>query len=490
MALMFSRLARNYAKNGYFPTDAETLSRVLQAIQPSSGRMRILDPCAGEGAAIAEVAHHLERESVDAYGIEYDTERAQSMMGLVDTGLQGDLMDMVVSPRSMGLLWLNPPYGDLVADHQGYQGTGRKRLEKLFYQRSIHSLQYGGVLVLIIPVYSLDKELTGWLSNHFTNLRVFRAAVDDFQQVVIIGNRVRRHEVEGTDSARHYRKWLLNVGVKEANPDIIPSEWLLDSYVVPTAKGEMGHFYRVSIEPDQLAQEVGQLGGLWNDLGTVFTDVSVRPRPPVRRLSQWHLALSLAAGAITGVVHSSNGRCLVVKGDTHKDKVAKTEFTENEDGSITETRVMTDRFVPRILGWEMTPGSDQLGQLLTITSKPPANEPVLDEGESEEETPESSSAMQAQRQMRQGRLQLGRVVLTRAVNELVAEGVFNPMDLLRRHAAGDWGDISEDDRALNNTALIQEERVMSAYQINNDLVVWIITEADRSVTTLLLPQDY
>ena len=489
MALMFSRLAHNFAKNGYYPTDAETLTRVLQAIQPSSGRMRILDPCAGEGAAIADAAHHLGRDSVDAYGIEYDTERAQSMMGLVDTGLQGDLMDMVVSPRSMGLLWLNPPYGDLVADHQGYQGTGRKRLEKLFYQRSINSLQYGGVMVLIIPVYSLDKELTGWLSNHFTNLRVFRAAVDDFQQVVIIGNRVRRHEVEGTDSARHYRKWLLNVGMKDSTPDVIPSEWLLDPYVVPTAKGEMGHFYRVSIEPEQLAQEVGQLGGLWNDLGTVFSDESVRSRPPVRRLSQWHLALSLAAGAITGVVQSSNGRCLVVKGDTHKDKVAKTEFTENEDGSVTETRVMTDRFVPRILGWEMTPGSDQLGQLLTITSKPPAppaNE-SLDEGQPEDETSDATSGGQVSSQTR---LQLGRIVVTRAVNELVAEGVFNPMELLRRHVNGDWGDISEDDCALNNTALTQEERVMSAYQVNNDLVVWIITEADRSVTTLLLPQDH
>lgn len=489
MALMFSRLAHNFAKNGYYPTDEESLSRVLQAIQPSSGRMRILDPCAGEGAAIADAAHHLGRDSVDAYGIEYDNERAQSMMGLVDTGLQGDFMDMVVSPRSMGLLWLNPPYGDLVADHQGYQGTGRKRLEKLFYQRSIHSLQYGGVMVLIIPVYSLDKELTGWLSNHFTNLRVFQAAVDDFQQVVIIGNRVRRHEVEGTDSARHYRKWLLNVGLKDSTPEVIPSEWLLDPYVVPTAKGEMGHFYRVSIEPEQLAQEVGQLGGLWNDLGTVFSDESVRPRPPVRRLSQWHLALSLAAGAITGVVQSSNGRCLVVKGDTHKDKVAKTEFTENEDGSVTETRVMTDRFVPRILGWEMTPGSAQLGQLLTITSKPPAppaNE-SLDEGQPEDETSDATSGGQVSSQTR---LQLGRIVVTRAVNELVAEGAFNPMDLLRRHVNGDWGDISEDDRALNNTALTQEERVMSAYQVNNGLVVWIITEADRSVTTLLLPQDY
>ena len=56
----------------------------------------------------------------------------------------------------------------------------------------------------------------------------------------------------------------------------------------------------------------------------------LQPRPPVRELSRWHLALALAlaAGAISGVVRSKSGRILVVKGDTYKDKVCKTEFTE------------------------------------------------------------------------------------------------------------------------------------------------------------------
>ncbi len=55
MTLMFQRLARNFAKNGYFPTDAETTQRTLNALAPVKiGRMRILDPCAGEGVALAD----------------------------------------------------------------------------------------------------------------------------------------------------------------------------------------------------------------------------------------------------------------------------------------------------------------------------------------------------------------------------------------------------------------------------------------------------
>ena len=51
MALIFQRLARNFIKQGYFPTDAETIARVLGALEgPERGRLRILDPCCGEGA--------------------------------------------------------------------------------------------------------------------------------------------------------------------------------------------------------------------------------------------------------------------------------------------------------------------------------------------------------------------------------------------------------------------------------------------------------
>ncbi|EPG3719964.1 MAG: DUF6094 domain-containing protein, partial [Pseudomonadaceae bacterium] len=73
-----------------------------------------------------------------------------------------------------------------------------------------------------------------------------------------------------------------------------------------------------------------------------------------------------AAGAISGVVRSKTGRVLVVKGDTHKDKTLQREFTEREDGSIAETRILTDKFVPVIRAWDMTPGSATRGEVLTI----------------------------------------------------------------------------------------------------------------------------
>ena len=111
----------------------------------------------------------------------------------------------MISRQSFGLLWLNPPYGDLVADHSGasqYQGSGRKRLEKAFYQRCLPLLQYGGVMVLIVPHYVLDDELTGWLSNHFTGLRIYAAADPTFKQVVIFGIRVRRRTWPGRTPIR------------------------------------------------------------------------------------------------------------------------------------------------------------------------------------------------------------------------------------------------------------------------------------------------
>ena len=96
---------------------------------------------------------------------------------------------------------------------------------------------------------------------------------------------------------------------------------------------------------------------LWPSQDTHLGAAQQSLRPPARALSHWHLALALAAGAISGVVRSKTGRVLVVKGDTHKDKTLQREFTEREDGSIAETRILTDKFVPVIRAWDMTPGS-------------------------------------------------------------------------------------------------------------------------------------
>lgn len=368
MALMFPRLARNFIRNGYFPTDEPTLERALTALAPSPGSMSILDPCAGEGVAIAEAAHALGREQVQVFAVEYDAERAAHARKLVDRCLHGDLMDALISRQSFGLLFLNPPYGDLtrgVDGNLGYQGQGRPRLEKLFYQRSIPLLQYDGVLVLIIPFYVLDAEFVGWLTRHFANLRIYRAVDTQFKQVVIFGRRVRQRE-QLSDDTKTARGLLLQVGQGDIEAAELPCEWPFLPYTVPASPAEPEHFYRVTLEPEQFTDEVQRLQGLWPALDTHLGAAQQSLRPPARALSHWHLALALAAGAISGVVTSKSGKVLVVKGDTHKEKSLTTEYTERDDGSVGETRILTDRFVPVIRAWDMTPGSPTRGEVLTI----------------------------------------------------------------------------------------------------------------------------
>ena len=83
---------------------------------------------------------------------------------------------------------------------------------------------------------------------------------------------------------------------------------------------------------------------------------------------------------------------------------------------------------------------------------------------------------------------LGQVVITAH-----AQDVLHPEDVpaaLRRHASGDWGELDGHDRHENDLALQQGLRLFSAYRDRCDVKFWIITEADRSATTILLPEDY
>jgi len=83
---------------------------------------------------------------------------------------------------------------------------------------------------------------------------------------------------------------------------------------------------------------------------------------------------------------------------------------------------------------------------------------------------------------------LGRTVITsNAEQSLVIDDV---VAALRRHQRGDWGEVCRDDAKLNDDALLTGCRVLSAYADRKGLKFWIITEADRSVTTVLLPEDY
>jgi len=86
-------------------------------------------------------------------------------------------------------------------------------------------------------------------------------------------------------------------------------------------------------------------------------------------------------------------------------------------------------------------------------------------------------------------LPLGRVVATLGALKLLTEARAHPFDYLARHATGDWGDLCAFDRRQNEIALREGLRVLSSYPVGSECV-WIITEADRSVTTILLPEEY
>ncbi len=66
----------------------------------------------------------------------------------------------------------------------------------------------------------------------------------------------------------------------------------------------------------------------------------------------------------------------------------------------------------------------------------------------------------------------------------------DPTAYLVRHIAGDWGDIDEHDRRENELSLIHGFRLLSAYTLKTGTKIWVITEADRSATTVLLPEEY
>ena len=85
---------------------------------------------------------------------------------------------------------------------------------------------------------------------------------------------------------------------------------------------------------------------------------------------------------------------------------------------------------------------------------------------------------------------LGQVFLTVGAREALEEANQLPNEFLEKHQSGDWGEICEDDRQENELSVKEGFRILSAYKTANGEKIWVITEADRNSTTILLPCEY
>ncbi len=88
------------------------------------------------------------------------------------------------------------------------------------------------------------------------------------------------------------------------------------------------------------------------------------------------------------------------------------------------------------------------------------------------------------------RFSLGQLAATPGALEALGEANQDALEFLHRHQSGDWGDLGEEDKQENELSLREGFRILSAYHTSRGVKIWVITEADRSATTLLLPEEY
>jgi hypothetical protein len=88
------------------------------------------------------------------------------------------------------------------------------------------------------------------------------------------------------------------------------------------------------------------------------------------------------------------------------------------------------------------------------------------------------------------KFQLGKLVATRGADEALKANKQLPTEFIVRHVSGDWGDLEPEDKVENELSLLKGFRILSAYHLKDGTKIYVITEADRSMTTVLLPSEY
>jgi len=370
MALMFPRVANNFAKAGYFPTDEKTLESILSFLrieeQQVKGSISLLDPCCGEGVALAEITHHLRFESeqrcdVVSYGVEIDLDRyTHARQKMLDHCIKSDIKDCTIQPRSFSLLFLNPPYGKSAFCSDD---PTEDRLEKAFYKTAFRALAYDGVLCLILPISSFDMQMTKWLSSHYENLQVYRACTDQYNQVVVFGVR------QPSKNNETQQKKLLALKEK---PEEIPaiSKMTRNYYVVPTLPSvkqfRTDKMSLISVYDAIYSNPTIQLDDwrvLLHKFSTSNFGVTSRPLQPV---GNWHRCLMLAAGVVNGWLKSDSLQVLV-KGSIQRQETQTSEELETPDGisrGIRHKRRVDHQAV--VHGINMTEGHSDYGKVFRI----------------------------------------------------------------------------------------------------------------------------
>lgn len=300
------------AKMGYYPTPDTVTSIVTNHLRRQrEGLIRILDPCAGEGAAINAIGDHLKAEN---YGIELDLERGARAKEILTKCIVTDYQNAKIRHGSFSLLWLNPPY-DWGARNSDLEKS--ERYERTFLRDCIPYLSSRGILVYLIPQRRLDGHIARMLSYRFSDIAIYRFPEEEyraFRQLVIFGILKKKPEKDETVA-----ELLKRCGEQKAIVPYLPQN-PPRIYDVPLSPVRAGFVFRSKdIDPEELSQEMLE-HGVFPKLKELTTPLRmVEKIKPIMPLRHGHLAQILACGLMNGVVWDKAKRNpLLVKGITKK----------------------------------------------------------------------------------------------------------------------------------------------------------------------------
>jgi hypothetical protein len=368
----------------YFPSPEPVITAIAPHLSLPSrafGSIRLLDPCAGTGRAVALLAETLTeqgstpRPKVGVYGIEPNLQRARAAAQLLGEQqvLTTSYFTASLSEKSFQVAYVNPPYD------QETEGDRRKeRLEVRFLRRATLHLAPGGILIWVVP-QRLLAEGASHLAGAYHQLSCWRFPDDPwaptdadrdpvpmyaaFKQVVLIG--VKRAVPVPPEPAvvDQLTAWAeageaLQPLPPPGNPEPEPR------YLVPLSEKPLGVFATAVFDPDATARQLNLPGvGLWGQptyLEQHWPDpqqvagMNLHPLMPLRR---GHLGLLAAAGLANGaVLENQEGRRLLVKGSCRKVVLRETTRTSRGDGETIEEQTDTDTFKMALWAFDLDTG--------------------------------------------------------------------------------------------------------------------------------------
>ena len=329
---------QSVALGGYFPTPSTLLPRLasLASFAPQDASHVLVDPCAGDGAAIAALRKLWFPESpceASVYAVELEEKRAKALRmklslaeggSLYDVSLHCDAFHVELKPdEGASLLFLNPPY-----DVDKVHG----RLEQRFLERWTAALLPGdGVLLFLVPFYALEAS-AGFLSRHYQEIRAFRfpaPAFEAFRQCVLLARKRSAPVPDNPLDQKRIERWAADAG---AMPELPESPAPLFEIRAETAGLDLAelpldlHGLLTGFRPWYRAGFAGFNRGIGDLIGAKFP-VAQPPRPA-------HIALALSVGTLNGKKLTPNRPglpVLLAKGSFRRD-LRTVEERYNKDG--------------------------------------------------------------------------------------------------------------------------------------------------------------